>query len=186
MIIGITGWFAAGKDTVCDYLEKKGFEKISLSDIIREHCTEEGIEHSRDNLRNMGNSLREKYGPDYLAKEALKRMQANCKKKNFVIPSVRQPAEVEILRKDPNFHLWEIYAPQKIRYERLIKRARGEDEVSITFKEFVKKEEAEMGDGPNCQQVDKVIEECDFQIDNSDDFADLFKRIDKVLEGMNE
>ena len=185
MIIGVTGWFAAGKDTACDYLEKKGFEKISLSDIIREHCTKEGMEHSRDNLRNMGNALRDKYGPDYLAKEALKRMQASEKKKNYVVPSVRQPAEVEIFRKDPNFHLWEIYAPQKTRYERLIARARSEDEKSITFEEFVAKEEAEKGDGPNCQQVDRVIAECDSQIDNSGNFTDLYHKIDSILEEIN-
>jgi len=182
MIIGITGWFAAGKDTACDYLASKGFTKISLSDIIREHCSKEGIEHSRDNLREMGNRLREKYGPDYLAQEALRRMQSSDKKTNYVIPSVRQTAEVNILRKDPEFVLWEIYAPQKIRYKRLLERARTEDEKSITFEEFVAKEEVEKGDGPNCQQVDKVIDMADKKIDNSGDFNSLYNNINSALE----
>lgn len=180
MIIGITGWFASGKDTVCDYLEKKGFQKISLSDIIREYCSKEGLEYTRDNLRNMGNKLRQKYGSDFLAKEALSRMSKD-KKTNYVIPSIRQPAEVEVLRKDKNFQLWEMYAPQKTRYRRLIKRARTDDEKSISFKEFVKKEEAEKGDGPNCQQVDKVIADSDKRIDNSRKIEDLFEQIDKIL-----
>jgi dephospho-CoA kinase len=182
MIIGITGWFAAGKDTVCDHLEKKGFVKISLSDIIREHCTKEGNDHTRDNLREMGNRLREKYGPDYLANEALKRMQKNGENANFVVPSVRQTAEVKILREDPNFHLWEVYAPQKTRFERLLARARSEDEKTITFEEFVAKEEIENGGGPNCQQVDKVIELVDKKIDNSGDLDLLYRNIDLALE----
>lgn len=185
MIIGVTGWFAAGKDTACDYLEKKGFEKISLSDIIRQHCTKEGIEHTRDNLRNMGNALRDKYGADFLAKEALKKMQNSGRDKNYVVPSVRQPAEVEIFRNDPSFHLWEIYAPQKTRYERLLKRARSQDEKSISFNEFVAKEEAEKGGGPNCQQVDKVIALSDIRIDNSKDFKHLEDNIFNALKNIH-
>lgn len=181
MIIGVTGWFASGKDTVCDYLEKKGFQKISLSDIIREHCTKKGIEHTRDNLRDMGNMLREKYGANYLAEEALKRMKKSKGKDNYVVPSIRQPAEVEVFSKDPTFQLWEIYAPQKIRYNRLLKRARSEDEKDITFKEFIAKEEAEKGDGPNCQQVDRVINMADKKIDNSKDLNSLYGNIDKIF-----
>lgn len=182
MIIGITGWFASGKDTVCEYLEKKGFIKISLSDIIREHCDKEGIEHTRDNLREMGNKLRDQHGPDYLAQEALRRMQQGEEGQNYVVPSVRQPAEVEIFRQSKDFLLWEIYAPQEIRYRRLLDRARSEDEKSITFEEFVAKEEAEKGDGPNCQQVDRVISLADQRIDNSESLDNLLNNVDKALE----
>lgn len=182
MIIGVTGWFASGKDTVCEYLEKKGFIKISLSDIIREHCTKEGIAHSRDNLREMGNRLREQYGPDYLAREALRRMQSADSDHNYVVPSVRQPAEVTIFRADKNFVLWEVFAPQEARFQRLLDRARSDDEKNITFEEFVAKEEAEKGDGPNCQQVDRVIELADTRVDNSGTEMDLWKNIDKILE----
>lgn len=182
MIIGVTGWFASGKDTVCDYLEEKGFEKISLSDIIREHCTEKGLEHSRENLREMGNALRAEHGPDYLAQEALRRISQAHDSKNYVIPSVRQPAEVKIFRQSPDFQLWEIFAPAEIRYERLILRARSEDEKNITYQKFLENEEAEKGDGPNCQQVDRVIELADKKIDNSGTEEDLRNNVDKVLE----
>ena len=36
MILGVTGCFCAGKDSLAAYLRKKGFERISLSDMIRE------------------------------------------------------------------------------------------------------------------------------------------------------
>ncbi len=38
MILGITGTFAAGKDTVAEYLKTKGFSVFSLSDAIRDEC----------------------------------------------------------------------------------------------------------------------------------------------------
>lgn len=181
MIIGVTGWFASGKDTVCDYLAEKGFEKISLSDIIREYCKKENLELSRDNLRNMGNKLREQFGPDFLAKEALKRIKENSNNKNFVIPSVRQTAEVEVFRQESDFQLWEVYAPSKIRYERLIKRARSEDEKNISYDKFIQKENSEKGGGPNCQQVDKVIEMSDQRIDNSGTLEELYQKIDRLI-----
>ena len=36
MIIGITGSYASGKDTVASILQEKGFIHYSLSDILRE------------------------------------------------------------------------------------------------------------------------------------------------------
>ena len=60
MIIGLTGKNAAGKGEVAEYLKKKGFVYYSLSDVIREEATEKGLEHSRENLINLGNELRKK------------------------------------------------------------------------------------------------------------------------------
>jgi len=161
MIIGVTGWFASGKDTVCEYLEKKGFKKISLSDIIREYLAKEDLEPTRDNLRKAGNQLREKFGSNYLAKEALQRIEKDHKHNNFVIPSVRLPAETKTLRESPDFQLWEVYVPAKIRYQRLKKRARTADEKNLTFTDFLQKESAEKSDDPNHQQLDKVIQMAD-------------------------
>ncbi len=183
MIIGITGWFASGKDTACEYLEERGFIKISLSDIIREYCSKEGQEHSRENLQKMGNLLREKNGPDFLALEALRRMQKNADS-DYVIPSIRQPAEVNVFRRDPSFQLWEIYAPAKVRYQRLINRARTEDEVNMSYDEFIQKEELEKSSDPNSQQVDKVIQMADYKIDNSKDKKSLLILVDKELEAI--
>ena len=124
MIIGITGWFASGKDVVSDYLKQKGFIVFSLSDFLREELSNRGVELSRDNLRNVGNELRQKFGPNYLAKVALKKIQKSTNQ-NFAISSIRQPAEVAELKKMPDFSLWEISAPAKIRFNRLKKIGRA-------------------------------------------------------------
>ena len=42
MIIGLTGENCAGKGTVADYLKKKGFYYLSLSDVIREELKADG------------------------------------------------------------------------------------------------------------------------------------------------
>ena len=71
MIIGLTGKNASGKGEVADYLKTKGFVYYSLSDELREEATKRNIEPSRDNLTNLGNELRKKHGPNYLAQKIL-------------------------------------------------------------------------------------------------------------------
>ena len=48
MIVGITGFFCAGKDTMAAMLQQKGFNHISLSDIIREELSSRSIPFSMD------------------------------------------------------------------------------------------------------------------------------------------
>jgi len=101
MIIGLTGKNASGKGEAANYLKSKGFVYYSLSDVIREEATKRGIGHSRDNLINLGNELRKKFGPDYLAKQInIKIKQQLKKKKNFVIDSIRSPHEAKELIKN--------------------------------------------------------------------------------------
>ena len=67
MIIGLTGSLAAGKGVVSDFLKKKGFVYLSLSDELRQTAKERKIELTRVNLQNLGNALREERGPAVLA-----------------------------------------------------------------------------------------------------------------------
>jgi len=181
MIIGITGWFASGKDLASEFLKDKGFGIISLSDIIREYLAKKKLEPTRDNLQKMGNELRKKFGPDFLAREALKRIKKDNRRENFAIPSIRLPAEAKTFHKNSNFQLWEIYAPVKIRYQRLIKRARTTDEKNLTFAEFKHKENLENGSDPSTQQVGKVIRMADLRIRNTGSIAGLKQKINKTL-----
>ncbi|MFA7254158.1 MAG: AAA family ATPase [Patescibacteria group bacterium] len=181
MIVGITGWFASGKDTVADYLQEKGFKVFSLSDVIRDHLRLEGKELSRDNLRVKGNELRDQFGASFLAEQALKKISEDQSGSNYVIPSVRQMGEVEMLRQEPSFKLWAVDAPSRLRHQRLLERARTADEKDLSFDDFKAKEEQEKGGGPNCQQVDKVIEAADLTLDNGGSFENLYKQIDNLI-----
>ena len=66
VIIGTAGLNASGKGEVGNYLESKGFIFLSLSDAIREELTKEGKDHSRQNMIDKGNELRQKYGAGIL------------------------------------------------------------------------------------------------------------------------
>ena len=66
MIIGITGTNASGKGTLVKILEKDGFEHFSVRNFLIEEIQKKGFEINRDNMVNVGNELREKFGPGYI------------------------------------------------------------------------------------------------------------------------
>ena len=74
MLIGVIGLNSSGKDEVADHISKNyGFRKCSLSDIVREETTKQGLDPaSRDNLNKVAEDLRKIKGPDFLAKRSIK------------------------------------------------------------------------------------------------------------------
>lgn len=163
MKIGITGPSAAGKDTLAEHLVSKGFEHLSLSDIIREELRNRGLEINRDNLHNVGNELREKEGAGFLAVRALLKME---KGKNYAITSIRNPLEVEALAAAGDFVLLSVDAPIAVRFKRVSERKRDKYESSIG--EFKRNEAREMESGKAMgQNVKGCMEMADYTIINN-------------------
>jgi dephospho-CoA kinase len=177
VILGITGLFAAGKDTAANYLEAKGFQHISLSSILREEAKKRKVEPTRENLIKLGTDLKDQEGYFTLAQRA----QARIKDK-AVITSLRHPAEVSYFKKMPNFRLIMIDAPADIRYKRAKKRARLGDNIE-SFKQFIALENKERNHGGG-QELDGVLEKSDYRIDNSSDFNHLYRQLDELIEGI--
>ena len=181
MIIGLTGENCSGKGTVAEYLKKKGFYCYSLSDIIREELEEEENEVTRESMIKKGNELRQKYGSPILAKRTLSKLKSD---KNYIIDSIRNPAEVEELRSREDFILIHIYSSKEKRFERM--RLRNREGDPKTFDAFMKIEEAE---ARNVDKTKQQLVECmkiaDKRIVNDLDFNHLYKEIDNLLEGLS-
>ena len=182
MIIGLTGKNASGKGEAANYLKTKGFIYYSLSDVIREEATKRNLEHSRDNLINLGNELRENFGPNYLAKqinEKIKQQLKNNKNKNFIIDSIRNPHEAKELIKNKDFVLVGIDAPIELRFKRLLERNRLGD--AKTLKDFKQQEQRENLKSDTNQQLDKTFKMSNKIILNDNSLEELHKKIDKLL-----
>ena len=63
MIIGLTGKNASGKGEVGEYLKVRGFLFYSLSDVLRDELKKQKLPLTRENLTNLGNTLRNDRGP---------------------------------------------------------------------------------------------------------------------------
>ena len=177
MIIGLTGKNGSGKGEVARFLKERGFEYHSLSDVVREELKKRKKSITRDHLIEQGNDLRKKYGPDALAKRILERLEID---KNYVIDSVRHPAEAKALKARNGFMLVHVTAPQKARFKRLKKRNRENDPK--TFQEFKKLEsrEGKSTIGSN-QQLNKTLELADYTIQNSGTLEKLQNEVTKIV-----
>ena len=180
MIIGLTGKNAAGKGEAANYLKSKGFVYYSLSDIIREEATKRKLEHSRNNLINLGNELREKFGQNYLAEHINKKIKLQLNEnKNFVIDSIRNPNEVKELMKNKEFILIGIDSPIVLRFKRLLERNRLGD--AKTLDEFKKQEQRENLKSNTNQQLDATFGMAEKIILNEGSLQDLHNKIDNLL-----
>ena len=177
MIVGLTGRNASGKGTVAAWLESQGFGYTSLSDAIRIYLTENGKETSRDNLIAAGTALRQEGGPGVLAERTLPRIAPGV---DFVVDSIRNPAEVAVLRRRPDFLLLEVAADEAMRYQRLALRSRAGDAQS--FEEFRRQEAAELASGdPSAQQLLATAALADVVVQNDGDLQALHGALTLLL-----
>ena len=55
MYVALTGYMGTGKGVISEKLKAQGYKYISLSDMIREEADKRGLEHTRENLQDVGN-----------------------------------------------------------------------------------------------------------------------------------
>lgn len=181
VIIGLTGLSGSGKDIVASYLKDKGFAYYSLSDIVREECQKRGLETYRDNLIEIANQLRAEHGPTVLARRTLAKIREN-RDKDAVVVSIRNPSEVEELKKEPSFRLISVTAPVELRYQRISSRGRPEDAVSL--EKFKEQEEREMAGSATQQQLRKVMGMADYTVVNEGTREELEKWVAEILKSI--
>ncbi|MDD5020689.1 MAG: AAA family ATPase [Endomicrobiaceae bacterium] len=181
MIIGLTGSYCSGKDTVAEYIVNHyGFRHFSLSDEIRFLMKQAGIEPTRENLIVFGTKLRQDEGNDVLAKSVIKKFEPN---KNYCITSIRHSKEVERLKTLKNFVLINVDAPEEIRFNRMQTRKRPGDPTTLEkFIELEKKESQVSGSG---QQVSLCASMADIVfINDADSLSGLYSKINNLLSDL--
>jgi len=176
LVIGITGRNCAGKDSVAAALGQRGFEKHSLSDVLREELRRRGEEITRPALIAVGNELRAEEGPGVLARRVQDLMESN----RVALVSVRNPSEVEALRELPRFVLLGVEAPVEVRFER--ETQRGRESAPTSLDEFKLLEERENTADPNAQQLDRTMDLADHVLVNDGSLELFEERVAALLE----
>ena len=177
MIIGLTGKNGGGKGEVVKFLAERGFQALSLSDVLREELQRLGKPVTRELLIDLGNQLRKDSGPGALAERIFARLDPE---KNYVIDSIRNPAEVQVFRRRRDFLLANIQAPQKLRFERL--RQRGREKDPPTFEEFLALEAKEAESSElNHQQLNQTISLADVILENGGPLKEFHEKVKRLL-----
>ncbi|MBN2319587.1 MAG: AAA family ATPase [Acidobacteria bacterium] len=177
MIIGLTGKNGSGKTVVCEYLKSRGFVYRSLSDEIRKEIQKRGREIDREILIETGNELRNEFGPAVLAERILAGLDSD---QNYVIDSIRNPSEVDALRKRKDFTLLGLEADPEIRFRR--SRERGRENAAQTLERFLEEESPELvSSDPARQQLNATMGMVDLLVSNNGTLEELHRRLDQVL-----
>lgn len=178
IVLGLTGKFCAGKGAVANYLvDQHGFLTASFSDRIREEIINKGQEVTRENLQGTAGKMRQKYGPMILAERTMEHIEKLGAEK-AVVETIRSTAEVEFLKKYPNFFLVAVDADAKIRFERMKDRKREKDPQ--TWEEFLAFDERDIHqDGRN---IDECIKMADFVLINEGTPEELEEKVAEMLK----
>lgn len=184
MLIGLTGPMGSGKSTVVEALQNLGYKNyVTLSDAVREEAGKRGITQERENLMAVGQSLRREFGAGVLAARALEKVKS-ARGENWVIDGIRNPAEIEELRKHPDFVLIANTAPEQMIIDRITSRKRSDDTFDANAIRRKLRREWGEGEPPDGQQVGKCVEMADYVFENTmpieqveEAFEKLYNRI---------
>lgn len=182
MYVGVVGQIAVGKGKLVEYLiDKMGFASFSLSSILHDELKKKGIkEFTRKDLQDLGDQLRKKQGDAVLAKMAIVKMNKTGKTR-FIIEGIRNPGEIEYLKKFPNFILIGVKARRELRFKRLLQRAKPWDPKN--WNDFVTVDRRDLGVGQkkSGQQVGKCLAYCDYVLNNNKDVWDFHRKVKKAV-----
>jgi dephospho-CoA kinase len=182
-IIGVVGQIAAGKGILVNYLTKNlGFSSFSLSSIVHRELKKRGVKkYTRQMLQEVGNELRRGYGDEVLVSRTLKVIKDQKGDKKIVVEGIRNPGEIEFLKKDPNFILIGVKAMRTLRFKRLISRNKDWDPKN--YKDFLEVDSRDIGvgQGKSGQQVGKSLAYCDYVLTNNKDIKDFEEKIKKLM-----
>lgn len=177
IILGFVGQIASGKGTACQYLKEKHQASVyRFSTMLRDVLNRLYLEQNRENIQKISSALRETFGDDLMALVMVKDV-TNEKNRIIAIDGVRREPDIKYLKKIPGFHLVEITARQKIRFERIVERDENADDKNKTLQEFQQDEQREAE-----QQIQGVAKLAEFRIDNNGTPDELYQQIEGILK----
>ncbi len=174
LIIGISGTFASGKDTLSKYLaEHYGYFVESSGDLVRRLSMARHGSIERPMLRETAEYYRKTFGPRFLIDTQIKHY--NEQKQNFsglIIHGLRALGEAKAVKEAGGTLLF-VDAPIELRYQRMLSRKRDQ-EVKLSLDEFKQAEALEWQGGGS---------DSDFNLSGIKQMADIVLENGGSLEG---
>jgi dephospho-CoA kinase len=127
----------AGKSTIAEGLQSKGYEIINMGNIVREEAKKRNLESTRENLGKLMLELREKNGPGAIAELVKPQIESST--------SNVSNDEIQVLKKYGTVKLLAVHASTDTRFDFLQKRGRSDDPQ--TKQHFEERDNRELGVG---------------------------------------
>lgn len=185
IVIGLTGPFGSGCTYIAkNFLERAGYHYLSLSQLLRSSVAS-GSSPSRTEMQNLGNDLREKFGPDILAQKAYDTIMES-KDEKWVIDSIRNTHEIEFLKCHfGNFFVIATWADKNTRWNRVQELYSKNQATFETDDTRDSRENAETGQQVTlCYQMADiiVINKKNIVSSGTEDYIELSRTIQRYID----
>lgn len=184
-IIAIVGMCGSGKSVLADELVKRGWGYVRFGQLTIDIIKEEGLEVNEANEKSVRENLRKEHGMGAYAKLNIPKFDAVLEKRNLIADGLCSWDEYKILKDYYGDRLTVVcvYAPPKLRYERLEKRKIEANDKDVKYRPLTK-EQAKARDFAEIGNLDKggAIAMADHMIMNIGTLEDYNKQIDKLLK----
>lgn len=182
-IVFIVGMCGSGKSIVSDELVKNGFAFLRFGQITLDKVKEQGLEISEANERKIREGLRKEHGMAAFAILNIPKFDELLKNRNVVGDGLYSWSEYKILKEKyrENMYVIAVYAPPKLRYERLKNRI-AENDSQMRFRS-VPEEVARARDYAEIENIEKggPIAMADFTVINIGTADELKREVGKIL-----
>ena len=182
-IICVVGMAGSGKSIVSDELKKQGFSFLRFGQITLDKIKKEGLELNEENEKKIREGFRKEHGMGAFALLNIPKLDGLLKTFNVVVDGLYSWSEYKILKKKYGdlMYVVAVYAPPKLRYQRL-KNRNIENDHQQRFRSFTKKE-AEARDYAEIENIEKSgpIAMADFTIINTGTIDNLKENINNIL-----
>lgn len=187
-IVCIAGLCGAGKSVVSDFFVSNGFQYVRFGQITLDEVKRRGLEPNEINERLIREEVRRIHGMGAYAILNLPKFKELIGKGDVIADGIYSFEEYKILKE----HFGEemvvitVYAPPKLRYERISSRIMGADDKDLRNRPFGK-EEAKSRDYAEIENLNKggTIAMADYTILNTRDLKFLEDQVKEIFEEIN-
>ena len=177
-VIATTGMPGSGKGELSRLFRGLGYPVYVCGDVVRREARERGLPDDSSTLGGLMFALREEGGRAAIVKRLAADLESDPSRV-VVVEGIRNLEEVEELRRRFEVIVVAVHSPPRARYERLLRRGRGDDPK--TLEEFRERDGRELRVG-----VGEVIALADLLVRNEGTLADLegeFERLSERIGG---
>ena len=175
-VLGLIGPVGSGKSIVSNsFIEKYGFYRIMMGNLVRAVAKKENIPINRKSLQDLAKRKRKKYGEGYFINIAIDKAKKS-KNDRVVIDGMRTLTDVVATKKELDAKIILVDAKTEIRFNRLKKRRRKG--FSKTLKQFELEEKNE----PGYDELKKTLKHVDYTLENNTTEPELHKEISTLMK----
>jgi len=187
-VICVVGMPGAGKSLVSDELVKQGFAYLRFGQITLDKIKELGLEPIEANEKKIRENFRKEYGMAAFAILNISKIDELLRKSSVVVDGLYSWSEYKVLKEKygDQMYVLAVYAPPKLRYQRLKDRSVANDEEQ-RFRNLTE-EDAKARDYAEIENLEKggPIAMADFTIINSGTIEELKDSVKKVLKSIEK